>query len=603
LRIEDYALIGDTHTAALVSRMGSIDWMCTPRFDSAACFAALLGDEQNGSWSIAPAQDIRSVTRRYLPDTLVVETTFETATGIATLTDALALDQDYPRVVRAVRGVSGFVDMHFMLRLRFDYGSIVPWVRGVDDLLCAVAGPDAMVLYSDVETHGEDFATVADFTIAHGKHRSFELAYHPSHLNPPAKIGAEHALEHASAWWQKWAERCTYRGEFREAVVRSLITLKALTYSPTGAIAAAPTTSLPEHIGGVRNWDYRFCWLRDATFALLSFINAGYDEEAGAWRAWLLRAIAGAPQDVQIMYGLRGERRIGEVEIDWLAGYEDSKPVRTGNAAVDQFQLDVFGEVIDVMFASHNLGLPAGEDEWALTRMVIEAIENRWRAPDRGLWEVRGPDRHFVHSKVLAWVAFDRAVKATDQFGLAGSRAQWVAIRDEIHAQVCERGFDPVRNTFTQSYGSRELDAATLLIPLVGFLPPDDPRVRGTIGAIERELMRDGFIQRYTQTESETDGLPPGEGAFLACNFWLIDNYALVGRETDARALFARMLAIRNDVGLLAEEYDPIAQRQLGNYPQAFSHVGLINSATNLERSAKAPPMRMGPGLSVEGPI
>jgi GH15 family glucan-1,4-alpha-glucosidase len=587
-RIEDYAVIADTHTAALVSRDGSIDWLCLPRFDSGACFAALLGDERNGHWRIAPAGGVRRVRRRYRGDTLILETEFETEDGVVRLVDFMAPRIADPDVVRVVEGVRGRVPMRMELRIRFDYGRLTPWVRRVGRALLAISGPEALVLRTEVPHHGEDRATVADFEVTEGDRLPFALTWNLSHQELPDAIDPLAALQKTEAYWREWAGRCTYRGEWRDAVMRSLLTLKALTYEPSGGIVAAVTTSLPEAIGGVRNWDYRFCWLRDATMTLTSLMAAGYEQEAKDWREWLLRAMAGDPPALQIMYGPAGEARLPELELPWLPGYEASRPVRTGNAAIEQFQLDVYGEVMDALHRARELDIEPHPSAWALQQALLEFLEERWREPDEGIWEVRGPRRHFTHSKVLAWVAIDRAVKGVEQFGLEGPVERWRRLRAEIHQEVCQRAYDPDRGTFTQSYGSRQLDASLLLIPLVGFLPPSDPRVRGTVEAIERELCQDGFVLRYpTGEEAEpVDGLPGREGAFLACTFWLADNYALLGRRQDARDLFQRLLDLRNDVGLLAEEYDPAAGRQLGNFPQAFSHVPLISTAMHLGEDA-----------------
>jgi GH15 family glucan-1,4-alpha-glucosidase len=589
LRIEDYALIGDNATAALVGIDGSIDWLCVPRFDSPAAFAALLGTRANGCWQIAPDEPVVRTTRAYRPGTLVLDTTFETRSGAVTLTDCMSLPfEDNSRIVRRVSGVRGNVAMRATYVLRFDYGSVVPWMRRVDDGLLAIAGPDAMLLAADVGFEPDAMTHVARFVVGAGERVEFEATYFPSYRPQPPARSSRDAIERTARAWSVWAKSCSYDGPYAEAVERSLITLRALTYDLTGGIVAAPTTSLPESLGGVRNWDYRFCWLRDATFTLFAFLSAGYIRAAADWREWLLRAVAGAPGDLQIVYGLKGNRRLPELELPWLRGYEASQPVRTGNEADGQFQLDVYGEVVDLLFTSHRFGLELTEDEWALSSAVIAAVERRWESPDRGIWEIRGEPRHFTHSKVMAWVAFDRGVRAIETMGLAGPLERWRELRDRIHAEVCERAFDATRNTFAQSYGSRALDASTLLIPLVGFLPATDPRVRGTVAAIERELLRDGFVMRYSQDDdSESDGLPPGEGAFLACSFWLVDNYALAGRFAEGTALYERLLALRNDVGLLAEEYDPRAGRLVGNFPQAFSHVGLINSAFNLSRTLR----------------
>jgi GH15 family glucan-1,4-alpha-glucosidase len=590
-RIEDYAVIADTQAAALVSRDGSIDWLCLPRFDSGACFAALLGEEGNGHWRIAPAGGVRQVQRRYQGDSLVLETEFETEDGSVRVVDFMAPRMADPDVVRLVEGVRGRVPMRMELRIRFDYGRLTPWVRRVGRALLAVSGPEALVLRTPVDHHGEDRATVADFQVAEGDRLPFTLTWNLSHQPLPDAVDPLRALDDTRAYWRNWADQCTYQGEWRDAVMRSLLTLKALTYQPSGGIVAAATTSLPEAIGGVRNWDYRFCWLRDATMTLTSLMAAGYEQEARDWREWLLRAMAGDPPALQIMYGPAGEARLPELELEWLSGYEDSKPVRTGNAAVAQFQLDVYGEVMDALHKARKLGLEAHPSTWALQRALLEFLEGNWQRPDEGIWEVRGPRRHFTHSKVLAWVAMDRAVKAVEELDHDGPVDRWRRVRDEIHQEVCDQAYDPDRKTFTQYYGSRELDASLLLIPLVGFLPPHDPRVRGTIEAIERELLHDGFVLRYPTGPAgkAVDGLPGREGAFLACTFWLADNYALIGRLQDARRLFQRLLDLRNDVGLLAEEYDPASGRQLGNFPQAFSHVPLVNTAMHLSEAGPDP--------------
>ena len=583
--IESYALIGDTQTAALVGLDGSIDWLCLPRFDSGACFAALLGNADHGRWKLAPAGDVRRTRRQYRDESLVLETEFETEEGVVRLLDFMPLRTARPDLVRIVEGIRGRVGMRMHLVMRFDYGSIVPWVRSMEGGLLAIAGPDALSLHAGVPTHGEDLSTVADFTVSAGERVPFVLTWHPSTEPAVESIDAEAALEATESWWRDWSGRYVYDGPWRDAVIRSLITLKALTYAPTGGIVAAPTTSLPERLGGVRNWDYRICWIRDATFTLLALLLAGYQEEARAWRDWLLRAAAGHPSQLSHMYGIAGERRLPELELDWLPGYENSKPVRTGNAAARQFQLDVFGEVMDAMHASRKAGIESDDAAWALQRALIGHLESCWVEPDEGIWEVRGPRRHFVHSKVMAWVAIDRAIKAVEGYGLEGPVEQWRALRATIHDEVCAKGFDPAKGAFVQSYGSDALDASLLTIPLVGFLPANDPRVKGTVRAIERELLVDGFVQRYSpQASEEVDGLPAGEGAFLACTFWLADNYALMGRDDEARRLFERLLALRNDVGLLAEEYDPADQRILGNFPLALSHVSLVNTAFNLAK-------------------
>ncbi len=582
VKIEDYAVIGDTQTAALVGRDGSIDWLCLPAFDSGACFASLLGTPEHGRWRIGPAAGGKASSRRYRGDSLVLETVFTTPEGTVRVVDCMPLRHRDPDVVRLVQGVSGTVPMHMDLTVRFDYGRSVPWVEQVDGRLQAVAGPDALVLDTPVPTRADGLSTVADFTVSAGDEVPFVLEWHPSHERPGPTIDAAGAVAETERWWEEWAGRCTHEGEWRDAVVRSLVTLKALTYAPTGGIVAAVTTSLPEQLGGVRNWDYRFCWLRDATFTLYALMTAGYEEEASAWRDGLLRAVAGAPADMQIMYGCRGERRLPEMVLDWLPGYEGARPVRIGNAAVDQFQLDVFGEVMDSLHQARRVGIPPDPSVWALQRTLMDHLESRWQEPDEGIWEVRGPSRHFTHSKIMAWVAADRAVKAVERFGLDGPAARWRDLRERIKAEVCERGWDAERRTFTQSYGSRELDASLLMTPLVGFLPASDERVQGTVAAIERELCEDGLVHRYNQFDHSVDGLPPGEGAFLACTFWLADNHALAGRPAQARRIFERLLSLRNDVGLLAEEYGVTAGRQLGNFPQAFSHVPLVNTARNL---------------------
>jgi GH15 family glucan-1,4-alpha-glucosidase len=581
--IEDYALIGDTHTAGLVSRGGSIDWLCLPRFDSPACFAALLGDAGNGRWLLAPAGPVREVRRRYQGDTLVLETEHRTDEGTVRVVDCMPPRQHDPDVTRVVEGVRGRVRMRMELTIRFDYGSIVPWVRQVGGALHAVAGPDSVWLRTPVPVHGENWSTVADFTVAEGERVPFMLTWHASHMRAPRRIDPVQAVDDSQAWWGRWASRIAYQGGWQDAVIRSLLTLKALTYAPTGGIVAAPTTSLPEAIGGVRNWDYRYCWLRDSTFTLYALMLAGLAEEARAWREWLLRAVAGQPKQMQILYGVAGDRRITEQELDWLPGYQGSRPVRIGNAAVDQFQLDVYGEVMDTLHLGRRIGLESDEPAWDLQRALMEFLEDHWRDPDEGIWEMRGPRRHFTHSKVMAWVALDRAVKAVEQARLEGPVDRWRALRREIHEEVCREGFDTGRDSFVQFYGGRHLDASLLLIPLVGFLPATDPRVKGTVAAIQRELMADGLVHRYAPEGSpQVDGLPPGEGTFLACTFWLADNLTLMGRHDEAVAIFERLLELRNDVGLLAEEYDPSTGRQLGNFPQAFSHVALVNTARNL---------------------
>jgi GH15 family glucan-1,4-alpha-glucosidase len=599
--LEDYALIGDRRSAALVARDGTIAWLCLPRFDGGACFAELLGDDENGSWRLAPAEAPTTTRRAYRPESMVLETVHEVAGfGRVRVTDAMLLDGPWPRVVRVVEGVEGRVTMRSQLRLRFDYGRVVPWVHQVAGTLVAVAGPDAAAIYADVPLTGEGYSTVATFAVEPGQSVAFELAWYPSHQPIPGPSDVRAEVFRTDSAWRTWSRSCTYHGPHRALVLRSLLTLRALTHIETGAVVAAPTTSLPERLGGIRNWDYRFCWLRDATFVLTALLDAGYEAEAYAWRAWLLRTVAGNPESLQIMYGIDGARRIPEWSADWLAGYADSRPVHIGNAAVGQLQIDVYGEVVDVMFQAHRAGIAPDADEWSLMTAVLTALENRWREPDHSLWEVRDEPRHFVHSKVLAWAAFDRAIAGVERFGLNGPVEHWRAVRAQIHEDVCARGFDPKRNTFTQSYGSTELDAATLLIPLVGFLPPDDPRVRGTITAVENTLLVDGFLRRYDQPSAHTDGLPPGEGAFYACGFWLVDNYVQQHRLEDAEALFARLIRTANDVGLLAEQYDVRARRQVGNFPQAFSHVGLVNSAFALSRGRREHRRAIHNGAPVE---
>jgi len=582
--IEDYGLIGDLQTAALVSRDASIDWLCFPRFDSGACFAALLGDEENGRWAIQPVDGWGSLSRRYWHDTLVLETVFETDDGLVRVIDFMPPRGDAPDVVRIVEALRGTVRMRSELVIRFDYGSILPWVRNVDGTRLAIAGPDAVAFRTPVPLRGENMRTVGEFDVAEGERVPFVLTWYPSHEDPPRAIDAEHALRDTEEYWRDWAAQCEHMHEWHEDVHRSLLTLKALTYAPTGGIVAAPTTSLPERIGGPRNWDYRFCWLRDATLMLLAMLHAGYTDEARRWRTWLLRAVAGDPADLQIMYGVAGERRLMEWEADWLPGYRSSSPVRIGNAASDQLQLDVYGEVIDTLFQGREHGLEPLTEAWSLVVKMLEWLETGWRKPDEGIWEVRGPRRHFTHSKVMAWVAFDRGIKLVEVFEREGPVARWRELRAEIHDEVCREGFDAERGSFVQSYGSKELDASLLLIPIVGFLPPDDARVVGTVAAIERELTRDGFVERYESAEAEAevgavDGIEGPEGAFLPCSFWLVDNLFLQGRVEEARALFERLLALRNDLGLLSEEYDPVNGCMLGNFPQAFTHLALVNSA------------------------
>jgi GH15 family glucan-1,4-alpha-glucosidase len=586
-RIEDYALIGDCETAALVGKDGSIDWLCWPRFDSDACFAGLLGSPDNGRWLIAPLDPSARVTRRYRPNTLVLETRFETDEGAATLIDFMPLRDTASNIIRLVRGERGRVAMRMELVIRFGYGAIIPWVtRLPDGAVRAVAGPDMLVLHAPVEVHGEDLRTVGEFAVAAGETLPFVLTYAPSHHPPPEPPDWSDALDQTAAFWTGWASRCQRDAPWGDLIARSLVTLKALTYAPTGGIIAAPTTSLPEHIGGPRNWDYRFCWLRDATLTLLALMDGGYYEEAHAWRDWLLRAVAGSPNQMQIMYGIAGERRLTEWEVPWLPGYEDSRPVRIGNGAYGQLQIDVYGEVMDALHLARRGALADGGSGWDLQQAFLAHLETVWREPDQGIWEIRGPACHFTYSKVMAWVAFDRAIKSTEQFGLPGPADHWRKLRAEIHADICARGFDRTLGSFVQCYGASRLDASLLLLASVGFLPPHDPRIAGTVAAIERTLLVDGLVQRYDTAETD-DGLPPGEGAFLACSFWLVDAYVMLGRSDDARALFERLIAMANDVGLLSEEYDPVAQRMVGNFPQAFSHVALVNSAFNLSRATK----------------
>jgi GH15 family glucan-1,4-alpha-glucosidase len=585
-RIEDYALIGDCAAAALVGRDGSIDWLCWPRFDSDACLAALLGTPDHGRWQIAPWDDDARITRRYRPDTLILETRFECADGAVTLVDFMPLRAAHSRLVRLVVGERGRVAMQTELVLRFGYGAVVPWVTRVDGIWRAVAGPDMVVLHTPVHLTGHNLRTAGEFTVAAGETVPFVLTYVPSHAAAPPPLVARAALEETESFWRDWSKRCRPPPGCSEPVVRSLITLKALTYWPTGGLVAAPTAALPERVGGTRNWDYRFCWLRDATLTLLALMDAGYFDEAQAWRAWLVRAVAGSPEQVQIMYGIAGERRLTEWEIPWLPGYERSAPVRIGNAAYNQLQLDVFGEVMDALHQARSHGIAASESGWALQKAFLAHLERIWTEPDQGIWEVRAEPRHFTYSKVMAWVAFDRAIKSARQFGLDGPVETWQSTAAAIHDDVMRRGFDRQLGSFVQSYGSKEFDASLLLLPCVGFLPPDHRYVRGTVRAIESRLLSDGFVLRY-DTDGASDGLPAGEGAFLACSFWLVDAYILQERFTDARRLFDRLLALRNDVGLLSEQYDPGTGRLVGNFPQAFTHVALVNSAFNLTRSEK----------------
>jgi GH15 family glucan-1,4-alpha-glucosidase len=584
LPIEDYALIGDCRSAALVGRDGSIDWLCWPRFDSAACFAALLGTTQHGRWLLAPKGPWLSVHRRYRPGTLILETEFRTETGVAAIVDFMP-PAGGGDLVRIVEGRSGRVAFGTELVMRFDYGASVPWVDRLDDgSINAIAGPERLVLRTPVALYGEDLRTIGEFAVEAGQSIPFVLSYGASFQTPPPAIDAFEALGSTQAFWRQWSDRCPDVGPWTEAIKRSLITLKALTYAPTGGIVAAATTSLPEHLGGVRNWDYRYCWLRDATFALLALMKLGYFDEARAWRDWLIRAVAGNPEQVQIMYGVGGERWLPEMTLPWLPGYEDSAPVRIGNGAAGQMQIDVFGEIADALLQTLKAGMAPSERGRAIRPVILEHLATAWRQPDEGIWEMRGGRQHFVHSKVMAWVAFDRAAHELEAQAFNEPGRRWREIADEIHAEVCEHGFDHELDSFVQAYGSRKLDASLLLIPMVGFLPSEDPRVRGTLRAIEERLVIDGeFVLRY-ETEQVADGLPPGEGAFLVCSFWLVNNYILQGRDAEARDMFERLIARCNDVGLLAEEIDPITGRMLGNFPQAYSHVGLINCALSLSR-------------------
>ncbi len=583
-RIEDYALVGDLQTAGLIGRGGSVDWLCFPRFDSGSCFGALLGTHDHGHWGMSPVEGGPATERRYRPNTLILESVWETAGGRVRVIDFMPQRDQAPDIVRIVEGLDGTVEMTTELVIRFDYGSVVPWVRRIDDdTLVAIGGPDGLAFRTPVDLEPDGMKHTANFRVHAGERVPFVLRWFPSHHRPPQRVDAERALEETEAHWLKWFESCAYQGEYPEAVHVSLAVLKALTYEPTGGIVAAPTTSLPELLGGVRNWDYRFTWLRDATFTLFALMNAGFTDEARAWRNWLLRAVAGDPANAQILYGVGGERRVLERNLEWLPGYAGSTPVRVGNAAHEQFQLDVYGEVMDALHQARSHGLPADDHAWSLQRAVMNFLEGAWEQPDEGIWEVRGPRRHFTHSKVLAWVAFDRAVDSVERFDLPGPLDRWRRMRDEVHREICSEGFNVELNSFVQAYGSDELDASTLLIPLVGFLPGNDPRVLGTIDAIQRDLTRDGFVERYrTKAHNDVDGLPGGEGVFLPCSFWLVDALVMADREDEARALFERLLAIRNDLGLLSEEYDPAAKRLLGNFPQAFTHVGLVNSAYNL---------------------
>ncbi|MGO9059443.1 MAG: glycoside hydrolase family 15 protein [Candidatus Binataceae bacterium] len=593
MKIEDYAIIGNMRTAALVGNNGSIDWLCIPRFDSGACFAALLGHVENGRWLIGPQGEAYSVKRRYRDGTLILETEFETDSGAAMLVDFMPVAErrDQLDLIRVVTGTRGSVAMRMEILLRLDYGHVIPWVRRRPYGLNAIAGPDAIQLRTPVKLQSRDFRTRSEFIVKEGQTVPFSLTWYPSNEQPPRAKNPHGMLSGTESWWQRWSSRSTVKGRWSDNIQRSLITLKALTYAPTGGIVAAPTTSLPEMPGGSRNWDYRFCWLRDATFTLYALLISGFTEEAQAWREWLLRTIAGQPHELQIMYGISGERRLWELEVPWLDGYEHSRPVRLGNAAHEQLQLDVYGEVMDALYVARRHGFPHDDDAWRVQRALMDFLESAWDQPDNGIWEVRGPRRHFTHSKVMAWVAADRAVRMVERFGTDGPVDRWRALRARIHDDVCDKGFNSGRNAFVQYYGGKELDAALLMVPLVGFLPATDPRVSGTVQAIQRELLSDGLVRRYS-TQQGVDGLQGGEGVFLPCTFWLADNLTMLRRYDEARAIFERLLAVCNDVGLLSEEYDPAARRQLGNFPQALSHVSLVNTAHNLglaESTAEAP--------------
>jgi GH15 family glucan-1,4-alpha-glucosidase len=585
-RIEDYALIGDCGSAALVGRDGSIDWLCLPRFDSPACFAALLGEPGHGRWLIGPVEPPSRSERRYLDGSLILATMFETAEGAVELVDFMRPHRRLPQLVRLVRGLRGRVAMRTEFILRFDYGAVVPWVERLSEGgVTAIGGPERVVLRTPAPLRGEDLKTVGEFTVGAGETIPFVLSYGPSHQPLPPPVDPARALRDTEVFWRRWSDRCASAGPWTDVVKRSLVVLKGLTYAPTGGIVAAPTTSLPEQLGGIRNWDYRYCWLRDATFTLLALMNAGYYDEARSWRDWLFRAVAGSPDQLQIMYGLGGERRLTEWEVPWLPGFEGSRPVRIGNAAVNQTQLDIYGEVLDALYHAQSHGLPPNQHGDAIARVSLRHLTKIWDQPDEGIWEVRGPRQHFTHSKVMVWVAFDRMVKMLQQRGSTGrALPRWQQLRERIHEDICSKAFDPELGSFVQAYGSKALDASLLLLPLVGFLPPTDPRIIGTVKTIEERLMAKGFVRRY-DTGEVADGLPPGEGAFLACSFWLADNFVLQGRIGEARELFERLIALRNDVGLLSEEYDPRIERQLGNFPQAFSHVALVNTAFNLTRS------------------
>ncbi len=599
-RIEDYALIGDLQTAALISRDGSIDWCCFPRFDSGACFAALLGGPDNGRWKLAPTIDVNRCTRRYRHDTLILESVIETDSGTIRMIDFMPPRTRTPDIVRIVEGLDGDVPMRSELVIRFDYGRIVPWVRRIDHARLAVAGPDALCFRTPVEVRGENLSTVAEFVVRQGERIPFTLTWFPSHQRrPPRLVDPEVELGQTDDFWHDWAKSCGHTGAYHEEIHQSLLILKALTYAPTGGIVAAATTSLPEVVGGPRNWDYRFCWLRDATLTLGAMLECGYRDEARAWRSWLLRAVAGDPADLQIMYGLAGERRLDERELEWLDGFERSQPVRVGNAASTQLQLDVYGDVLDALYQTRKHGVTADDDAWSLLVMLLGWLDEGWRLPDAGIWEVRGPARHFTHSKMMAWVAFDRGVRFCEEFGRHGPVERWRELRDEVHAQVLQHGWNEERHAFTQSYGSADLDASLLVMPLVGFLPADDPRVVATVQAIQDELTLDGLVLRYLpRHDGAVDGIAADEGVFLPCSFWLVSVLAMQGRHDEARELFERLLDLRNDVGLLSEEYDPVANRQLGNLPQAFTHLTLVNAALALEAGRAAHPSSHQPRRS-----
>ncbi|WP_027529325.1 glycoside hydrolase family 15 protein [Bradyrhizobium sp. WSM3983] len=586
-KIEDYALIGDCETAALVGRNGSIDWLCWPAFDSDACFAAILGTRKNGRWLVAPSEDITATSRRYLGNTLILETRFETKSGTVALVDFMPPRGKASDIVRLVRGLTGSVKMRMELVIRFGFGVDIPWVRRIDHSLLAIAGQDMTVLRTPAKTRGEDMTTVSDFEVRAGETVPFVLTYGPSHLDPPEPIDPEIALQETETFWKEWCSHCTRDDEYHDLILRSLITLKALTFEPTGGIVAAPTTSLPEKLGGARNWDYRFCWLRDATFTLLALMNSGYTEEASAWHNWLLRAAAGSPSSMQIMYGIWGQRRLLEWEAGWLDGYEGAQPVRIGNAAHAQLQLDVYGELIDAFHQSRMAKLKLDDETWALECNVLNHLAEVWDQPDHGIWERRGQPRHYVFSKVMTWVAFDRGIKSAETFGFKAPLLHWRALRDAIHRDVCHSGFDAEENTFVESYGSKLLDASLLLLPAVGFLPASDPRIRGSIAAVGKYMMRDGFVLRHDPREVSEEEQPI-EGAFLACTLWLADAHVLAGNLDKAQELFDRVAGLANDVGLLAEEYDPVARRQTGNFPQALTHIALINTAHNLSAARHA---------------